>query len=54
MATDHLGHAALVAALWPVLDASAARVVSVSSTEARGDQLSPHTTLRQLIKPNAV
>ena len=35
MATNHLGHAALVAALWPLLDASASRVVVVSSGEAR-------------------
>ena len=51
MATNHLGHAALVAALWPLLDASASRVVVVSSTEARGGQLSPHTTLKQLVNP---
>ena len=51
MATNHLGHVALVAALWPLLDASAGRVVSVSSTEARGGQLSPRTTLEQLINP---
>jgi len=51
MATNHLGHAALVAALWPLLDASAARVVLVSSTEARGGQLSPQTTEEQLLMP---
>ena len=51
MATNHLGHAALVAALWPLLHASASRVVLVSSTEARGGQLSPDTTLQQLINP---
>ena len=38
MATNHLGHAALVAALWPLLHASASRVVVVSSNEARGGQ----------------
>src|SRR3954453_18221731 len=54
MATNHLGHAALVAALWPLLHASAARVVLVSSTEARGGQLSPQTTREQLAQPGAV
>jgi NAD(P)-dependent dehydrogenase (short-subunit alcohol dehydrogenase family) len=51
MATNHLGHAALVAALWPLLHASAARVVVVSSTEARGGQLSPQTTRAELFDP---
>jgi NAD(P)-dependent dehydrogenase (short-subunit alcohol dehydrogenase family) len=51
MATNHLGHAALVAVLWPLLDASASRVVVVSSTEARGGQLSPRTTREQLLNP---
>jgi NAD(P)-dependent dehydrogenase (short-subunit alcohol dehydrogenase family) len=51
MATNHLGHVALVAELWPLLHASAARVVVVSSTEARGGRLSPQTTREQLLKP---
>ena len=51
MATNHLGHAALVTALWPLLHASAVRVVLVSSTEARGGQLSPQTTREQLLNP---
>jgi NAD(P)-dependent dehydrogenase (short-subunit alcohol dehydrogenase family) len=51
MATNHLGHAALVAALWSLLHASAARVVLVSSTEARDGQLSPQTTRAQLLNP---
>ena len=51
MATNHLGHAALVAALWPLLHASASRVVVVSSGEARGGQLSQHTTREQLLNP---
>jgi NAD(P)-dependent dehydrogenase (short-subunit alcohol dehydrogenase family) len=51
MATNHLGHAALVVALWPLLQASASRVVVVSSTEARGGQLSRHTTPEQLLNP---
>ena len=52
MATNHLGHAALVAALWPLLHASGSRVVVVSSTEARGGQLSPQTTREQLLSPD--
>ena len=52
MATNHLGHAALVAALWPLLQASAARVVIVSSNEARDGQLSPQTTREQLLNPS--
>jgi NAD(P)-dependent dehydrogenase (short-subunit alcohol dehydrogenase family) len=51
MATNHLGHAALVAALWPLLRTSGARVVLVSSTEARGGRLSPGTTRKELLDP---
>ncbi len=51
MATNHLGHAALVAALWPLLRASASRIVLVTSGEARGGQLSPRTTHDQLLNP---
>ena len=51
MATNHLGHAALVTALWPLLTSSAARVVVVSSLAARGGRLSPETTREQLVDP---
>ena len=51
MATNHLGHAALVAELWPLLQASGSRVVLVSSTEARRGQLSPQTSREQLLNP---
>ncbi|MCA1673901.1 MAG: oxidoreductase, partial [Actinobacteria bacterium] len=51
MATNHLGHAALVAAMWPLLHKSATRVVLVSSNEGRGGQLSPQTTREQLLNP---
>jgi NAD(P)-dependent dehydrogenase (short-subunit alcohol dehydrogenase family) len=51
MAINHLGHAALVAALWPLLQASATRVVLVSSNEARGGRLSPQTTREELLNP---
>jgi NAD(P)-dependent dehydrogenase (short-subunit alcohol dehydrogenase family) len=52
MATNHLGHAALVEGLWPLLEASAARVVMVSSTEARRGRLSPRTTREDLLDPS--
>lgn len=51
MATNHLGHAALVAHLWPLLDASGSRVVMVTSGEARGGQLSSRTTRSELLDP---
>jgi NAD(P)-dependent dehydrogenase (short-subunit alcohol dehydrogenase family) len=51
LATNHLGHAALVTGLWPRLHDGAARVVVMASTEARGGQLSPQTTREQLIDP---
>jgi NAD(P)-dependent dehydrogenase (short-subunit alcohol dehydrogenase family) len=53
MATNHLGHAALIAALWPLLHASASRVVLVSSGEARGGELSAQTTPEQLLNPTS-
>ena len=52
MATNHLGHAALVSELWPVLHASAARVVFVSSLAARTGALSAGTTREQLVDPS--
>jgi protochlorophyllide reductase len=51
MATNHLGHAALVAHLWPLLQARGSRVVMVTSGEARGGQLSPRTTRTELFDP---
>ncbi|MDQ3503376.1 MAG: SDR family NAD(P)-dependent oxidoreductase [Actinomycetota bacterium] len=51
MATNHLGHAALVFALWPLLHAAGGRVVMVSSIAARGGQLSARTTREQLVEP---
>ena len=51
MATNHLGHAALVSGLWPLLHASASRVVLVSSLAARGGRLSPATTVDELVAP---
>jgi NAD(P)-dependent dehydrogenase (short-subunit alcohol dehydrogenase family) len=52
MATNHLGHAALVGGLWPLLQSSAARVVVVSSLAARGGRLSPATTVDELVAPS--
>lgn len=51
MATNHLGHAALVTALWPLLHSAGGRVVLVSSIAARGGQLSAATTREQLVEP---
>jgi NAD(P)-dependent dehydrogenase (short-subunit alcohol dehydrogenase family) len=51
MATNHLGHVALIAALWLLLHTSSARVVLLSSNEAKRGQLSPHTTRDQLLNP---
>ena len=51
MATNHLGHAALVAGLWPMLHAGGSRVVMISSIAARGGRLSADTTFEQLVRP---
>lgn len=53
MGTNHLGHAALVSALWPLLHATGGRVVTVSSIAARGGTLSADTTREQLLEPGA-
>ena len=53
MGTNHLGHAALVSALWPALTAAAGRVVSISSIAARGGQLSAASTRDDLVSPSA-
>jgi protochlorophyllide reductase len=49
--TNHLGHAALVTALWPQLNAAGGRVVMVSSIAARGGRLSTTTTRDDLLAP---
>ena len=52
MGTNHLGHFALTARVWPLLAAAAGgRVVAVSSIAARGGQLGPSMTERDLIDP---
>jgi NAD(P)-dependent dehydrogenase (short-subunit alcohol dehydrogenase family) len=52
MGTNHLGHAALVAALWPLLHSAGGRVVVVSSIAARAGRLSPVSTREQLVAPS--
>jgi len=51
MGTNHLGHAALVAALWTRLVEAAGRVVIVSSIAARGGDLSAASTVDDLVAP---
>lgn len=48
MGTNHLGHAALVAATWPQITR---RVVMLSSIAARGGKLSERTTAGDLVDP---
>jgi NAD(P)-dependent dehydrogenase (short-subunit alcohol dehydrogenase family) len=52
MGTNHLGHAALVTALWPLLHSAGGRVVMVSSIAARAGRLSATTTREQLVAPS--
>lgn len=52
MGTNHLGHTALITALWPALHAAAGRVVLVSSIAARGGRLSTSTTAADLVAPD--
>ncbi|MCA1712369.1 MAG: SDR family NAD(P)-dependent oxidoreductase [Actinobacteria bacterium] len=51
MGTNHLGHAALVTALWPALHEAGGRVVVISSIAARGGRLSTATTREDLVRP---
>jgi protochlorophyllide reductase len=51
MGTNHLGHAALVTALWPQLRAAGGRVVLVSSIAARSGRLSATTSREDLLAP---
>lgn len=52
MGTNHLGHAALVAALWRQLRSAGGRVVMVTSLASRGGRLSGTTTHDQLVAPS--
>ncbi len=51
MGTNHLGHAALVARLFPLLAAAHGRVVVISSIAARGGKLGPDMTVDDLVSP---
>jgi NAD(P)-dependent dehydrogenase (short-subunit alcohol dehydrogenase family) len=51
LGTNHLGHAALVTALWPALHTAGGRVVVLSSIAARGGRLSTTTTREDLVAP---
>jgi NAD(P)-dependent dehydrogenase (short-subunit alcohol dehydrogenase family) len=50
--TNHLGHVALVSALWPALHSAGGRVVVVGSIAARGGRLSKATTREDLVAPS--
>ena len=50
--TNHLGHVALVSALWPALHSAGGRVVVVSSIAARGGRLSTASTRDDLVAPS--
>ena len=52
MGTNHLGHAALVSALWPLLHSAGGRVVLVSSIAARAGRLSADSTREQVVAPS--
>ena len=51
MGTNHLGHAALVAGLFPLLEQAQGRVVTISSIAARGGNLGPSMTHEDLVSP---
>jgi NAD(P)-dependent dehydrogenase (short-subunit alcohol dehydrogenase family) len=50
--TNHLGHVALVSALWPALHSAGGRVVVVSSIASRGGRLAVTTTRDDLVSPS--
>ena len=51
MGTNHLGHVALVTALWPSLHAAGGRVVVLSSIRARAGRLSATSARDDLLAP---
>ena len=51
MGTNHLGHAALVARLFPLLDKASGRVVMISSIAARGGNLTAQMNQDDLVSP---
>ncbi len=52
MGTNHLGHTALITALWPALHQAGGRVVLISSIAARGGRLTAQSTRDDLIAPS--
>ena len=52
MGTNHLGHTALITALWPALHQAAGRVVLLSSIAARGGRLAADSTKADLVAPS--
>src|SRR4051794_28617978 len=50
--TNHLGHVALVSALWPALHSAGGRVVVVGSIASRGGRLSTSSTRDDLVAPS--
>ncbi|CAN5159479.1 oxidoreductase [soil metagenome] len=52
MGTNHLGHAKLVAGLWPLLHGAGGRVVLVSSLAARAGRLTATTTRDERVAPS--
>jgi NAD(P)-dependent dehydrogenase (short-subunit alcohol dehydrogenase family) len=50
--TNHLGHVALVSALWPALHSAGGRVVMVGSIAARGGRLSATSSRADLVAPS--
>src|SRR4051794_33316519 len=50
--TNHLGHVALVSALWPALHSAGGRVVVVGSIASRGGRLSTFSTRDDLVAPS--
>jgi NAD(P)-dependent dehydrogenase (short-subunit alcohol dehydrogenase family) len=52
MGTNHLGHAALVSRVWPLLHAAGGRVVVVASIAARAGRLTADTTRDELVAPS--
>ncbi len=52
MATNHLGHAALISAMWPLLHASGSRVVLLTSNEGRRGRLTAEMTQQDLFDPD--
>lgn len=51
MATNVLGHVALVAGLWPRLEARSGRVVMIASLAARGGRIGASSTVQDLVDP---